>query len=108
MIIKDKRFEGFNRPNLSAEASGVVQNKTTLSFDKAVVSIVLFDENKRAVGAAKSEIQTLTAGEERYFSSRWTEPLPAASGTISPDMMVETNLFSSANFIRIYGEPTEP
>ncbi len=108
LVVKDKRFENFNQPNLAAEASGVVENKTTFGFDKVVVSIVLFDENKKAVGAAKSAMGTLIAGEERYFSTSWTEPLPVSFGTISPDMLVETNLFSNANFIRIYGEPVEP
>ncbi len=108
LVIKDKRFENFNQPNLAAEASGVVENKTTFGFDKVVVSIVLFDENKKAVGAAKSAMGTLIAGENRFFSVRWTDQLPASTGTIIPDMQVETNLFLDSNFIRIYGQPTAP
>lgn len=107
LFIKDRRFEIFSQPGLAAQATGVAQNKTAYDFEKVNVNIILFDDNKTIVGAAKSEIKTLTAGEERYFSARWIAPL-RSSGVITPDMTIETDLFSDANFIRIYGAPSEP
>jgi len=104
LYIKDKKFEIANQGNYFAEASGVVTNGTTFGFDTVDVNIVLFDNNSKIIGAAKSEINTLTAGEDRYFSIRWFSPI--ASQVKSFDIQAETNLFSDDNYMRIYGVPT--
>jgi len=105
LYIKDKKFEIANQQNYFAEASGVVKNGTTFGFDSVDVNIVLFDNNSKIIGAAKSEINSLTAGEDRYFSVRWFSPI--GSQVKSFDIQAETNLFSDDNYMRIYGIPKE-
>jgi len=105
LYVKDKKFEIINQPTFFAEASGVVKNSTTFGFDKVDADIVLFDSNSKLIGAAKSEMRTLTAGEERYFSVRWFSPI--AGEVKFFDMQAETNLFSDDNYMRVYGVPQE-
>jgi hypothetical protein len=105
LYIKDKKFEIASQANYYAEASGVVKNGTTFGFDSVDVNVLLFDSTSKVIGAAKSEINTLTAGEDRYFSVRWFFPI--SSEVKSFDVQAETNLFSDDNYMRIYGVPTE-
>lgn len=105
LYVKDKKFEIRNETNFFAEASGVVKNSTTFGFDKVDADIVLFGSNSKLIGAAKSEIRTLGAGEERYFSVRWFSPI--AGEVKFFDMQAETNLFSDDNYMRVYGVPQE-
>ena len=105
IYVKGKKFEIRNETNFFAEASGVVKNSTTFGFDKVDADIVLFDSNSKLIGAAKSEMRTLKAGEERYFSVRWFSPI--AGEVKFFDMQAETNLFSDDNYMRVYGVPQE-
>jgi hypothetical protein len=105
LYIKDKKFDVSGGADFYAEASGVVRNSTTFGFDRVDVNIILFDNNSKVVGAAKSEIRTLTASEERYFAVRWFSPIN--SEVKSFDMQAEANLFSDQNYMRVYGVPKE-
>ena len=105
LYIQDKGFTVSNQAGFLAEATGVVKNGTNFGFDTVTVNIVLFDRNKKPIGVSKSVINTLTAGEGRYFSAQWFAPF---AGTMdSFDMQAQTNLFSDSNFMRIYGVPQE-
>jgi hypothetical protein len=105
LYIKDKKFEIAGQGSYFAEASGVVKNGTNFGFDSVNVNIVLFDSSSKAIGAAKSEINTLTAGEDRYFSVRWFFPIGPEVNSF--DVKAETNLFSDDNYMQIYGVPKE-
>jgi len=105
LYVKDKKFEIASQANYFAEASGVVKNGTTFGFDSVDVNIILFDSGSKVIGAAKSEINTLTAGEDRYFSVRWFFPINPQVKSF--DVQAETNLFSDDNYMQIYGVPKE-
>jgi len=103
LLVKDKNFAVLNNIKFSAQANGVVKNNTKFDFDTVVVSLVLFDASHQPIGAAISTMNTLRAGEERYFSVKWS--MPFASPVASYEMQAETNLLSDENYLRVYGVP---
>jgi len=98
LVVKDKQFDV-----ASGTASGTVKNDTDFSFDKVDVNVVLFDSARNPIGALKSVMRTLTAGEARGFSLSWFHPLN--SDIVYPDMQAETDLFSDENYMEIHGQP---
>ncbi|MFH0852261.1 MAG: hypothetical protein V1845_01475 [bacterium] len=98
LVVKDRQFDV-----ASGTASGTIKNDTDFSFDKVDVNVVLFDSARNPIGALKSVMRTLTAGEARGFSLRWFYSLN--SDILYPDMQAETNLFSDENYMEIHGEP---
>jgi hypothetical protein len=106
LFVLDKRFDILSQENFWARASGTVKNGTPFSFEKVNVNIVIFDKESKPIGAAKTEMRTLTAGEYRVFSVGWPNVFSAEFGAV--EMQAETNLFSSENYIRVYGVPEEP
>lgn len=106
LFVLDKRFDILNDINFWGQASGTVKNSTTFGFDKVSVNVVVFDKNSKPIGAAKTEMRTLTAGEYRAFSVGW--PNQFASEVASTEMQAETNLFLDENFMQVYGAPEEP
>ena len=85
----------------TAQASGIIKNNSNFDFDKIVVAVILFNAKKEIIGVNKTEVYTVPAGEDRYFSVLWFSPL---SGEVSSvDMMADTNLFSDSNFMKRFG-----
>lgn len=105
LIVKDRKIEIASQANYFAEATGVVKNSTAYGFQKVYLDIVLFDGAKNLIGAAKTELSTLAAGEDRAFSVRWFGPLEGA--VASYDMQASTNYFLKENYMRVYGTPEE-
>lgn len=105
IYISDKQFRYLeNQPN-TAEASGIIKNSSGFDFETIKISVVLFDENKKIIGANKTEVKTVLAGEDRYFSALWFSPI---SGEVkSIEMQADTNLFADDNFIIRNGSETE-
>ena len=65
------------------------------------MAVILFNAKKEIIGVNKTEVYTVPAGEDRYFSVLWFSPL---SGEVSSvDMMADTNLFSDSNFMKRFG-----
>lgn len=110
IFVQDKQFKYLEnqagQPVLrtgTAQASGIIKNGSNFDFDKIVISVALFNESKEIVGVNKTEVYTVPAGEERYFSALWFSPL--AGEVKSVDMLADTNLFADDNFMRRYGAP---
>ncbi len=110
IFVQDKQFKYLGnqagQPVLqtgTAQASGVIKNSSNFDFDKIVISVALFNESKEIIGVNKTEVYTVPAGEERYFSALWFSPL--AGEVKSVDMLADTNLFADDNFMRRYGAP---
>lgn len=108
IFVQDKQFKYLeNQAGQAAslagvaQASGVVKNNSNFDFDKIVISVVLFDVNKEIIGVNKTEVYTVPAGEERYFSALWFSPL--SDEVKSVDMLADTNLFSDSNFMKRFG-----
>ena len=58
------------------------------------------DASGKVVGANTTVQRTLAAGEERAFTMEWPFPVPTAVNT---EVIVTTNIFENANYIRTYG-----
>lgn len=107
IYVHDKQFRYLeNQPTVQggvAQASGIIKNNSNYDFDKISVAVALYDANRDIIGVNKTEVYTVPAGEERYFSVLWFSPLSAEVNSV--DMMAETNLFSDSNFMRRFGAP---
>lgn len=101
IFVQDKQFkylEDGAQTVGTAQASGIVKNDSNFDFDKITVSVALFDQAKNVIGVNKTEIYTVLAGEQRYFSTLWF--LPLTGEVKSLDVLAETNLFLADNFMR--------
>lgn len=105
IFVKDKNFQIKNDSTFLGEAAGTVKNNTSFGFDRMHVNVVLFGDGQKVLGASQSEIRTLGAGENRFFSTKWYWPL--AGDVRFVDMEPETNVFSDENYMRIHGIPEE-
>lgn len=101
IYVQDKQFKYLEDQSAKEEASGVVKNASGFDFDQIIISIILFDKDRKVLGVNKTDMRTVMAGEERFFSALWFTPI--AGQVASADMQAETNLFSDANFMRRYG-----
>ncbi|TSC53465.1 MAG: Uncharacterized protein LiPW39_248 [Parcubacteria group bacterium LiPW_39] len=105
IYIHSKQFQYLENQVSSARASGIIKNNSGFDFETISVAVVLFNEDKEIVGVNKTEVKTVLAGEERYFSVLWFAPFKAA--VKSAEMQAETNLFLDENFMRRYGAEPE-
>lgn len=101
IYIHDKQIQPSADNSAVVQASGIIKNNSDFDFDKIAATVILFDENKKIIGVNKTEVMTVLAGEDRYFSVLWFSPV---SGLIkSAEMRADINLFSSDNFMRRFG-----
>ena len=101
IYIHDKQIKVAESESEQTQASGIIKNNSDFDFDKILVSVILYDEDKNIVGINKTEARTVLAGEDRYFSVLWFSPI--SNQIRSADMRAETNLFSNDNFMRRFG-----
>ncbi|HRY52650.1 MAG TPA: hypothetical protein P5089_02240 [Candidatus Portnoybacteria bacterium] len=101
IFVQDKQFKYLENKAGESQASGIIKNNSVFDLDKIIVSVVLFNESKEVIGVNKTEVYTVPAGQERYFSVSWYSAL---SGEVkSADMLADTNLFADDNYMRRYG-----
>ncbi len=105
IYVRDKQFQYLEDRSGWAQVSGTVKNNSDFDFDTIAVTVVLFDENKEIVGVNKTEVKTVLAGEERYFSVLWFTPFRAAIK--SAEAQAKTNLFLDTNFMRRFNAEPE-
>ncbi|HHD92696.1 MAG TPA: hypothetical protein ENL06_03730 [Candidatus Portnoybacteria bacterium] len=74
LMVKNKKIEILAQSNKYAEVSGTIINRADVGFQKVMVNIILFGEENKVVRANQTEIRTLTAGQERFFSVFWNKP----------------------------------
>ena len=101
LVIKDQIYEitedGFVR------TKGAVINRSNFDFSKVWVNIVLFDSQGKALGLGTTEINALTAGQQRECPYIW--PYQISDQIYSVAMEAETNIFDSDNFMERYSIP---
>lgn len=101
IFVQDKQFKYLENKAGESQASGIIKNNSVFDLDKIIVSVALFNESKKVIGVNKTEVYTIPAGQERYFSVSWYSAL---SGEVkSADMLADTNLFADDNYMRRYG-----
>lgn len=113
--IKWKEFKDFQRPKIDifnkdyrilrqepifSQTSGIVKNSSPFDFDKVKIIIVLFDKDDGVLAVNLIEVQTLLAGEERYFVAPWFFEFLGDVARIEAEP--QTNIFDSENFMRRY------
>ncbi len=101
LFVQNRTFKFLENQPSVAEVSGVIKNDSDFDLESVDVSVVLFDADKKVIGLNKTSAKTVLAGEERYFSVLWFDPLPSTIKSF--DILLETNLFSDENFMRQFG-----
>lgn len=85
------------------QSLGTLVNKSKVDFETVKVKVILRDEQGKFLGANYQIINTVRSGEQRDFVIFF----PQIKGDLASKVEVEpeTNVFSSDNFIRLYGNP---
>lgn len=102
IYVHDRQLNLDYQPG-GVQASGIIKNNSVFGFEQVFVTVVLFDKNKEILGVNKTEAQTVSAGEERYFSVFWPVSLPGETSVV--EMTAETNVFLDENFMRNWSAP---
>lgn len=85
-----------------AELTGLAINASDFSFQRLTIKAVLLGANREALAVNKTELFTVTGGEERFFKFTWPFKFP---GEVNQQLvLVETDVFSDENFLRRYGQ----
>jgi hypothetical protein len=101
IYVHDRQLNLSGSQQVQSEVTGIIRNDSLFDFDRIIVTVVLFDEEKEIIGVNKTEARTILAGEDRYFSAVWFTPI---NGEVaSSDVKAETNLFQDSNFMRRFG-----
>lgn len=85
-----------------SKAEGVVFNDTSYDLDMVGVNVVLIGANNSPVAVNRTEMRTLTAGEERYFKVIWFSPFAGEVKNI--EVEPETNVFLQETFLKRFSQ----
>lgn len=103
IYVIDRQFRYLDERTGASLASGLIKNDSPYDFESIIVAVILFDEERKTIGVNKTEVRTVRAGEERYFSAPWFTSIKEEVRSL--EMQAETNLLSDENFMRRYGVP---
>lgn len=85
-----------------SQLTGKIINKTNFSFQKVEIKGVLLDKSGNILAINKTEINEFLSNETREFKFFWSKPF---NGEVAEsDIIADTNIFLSENFIRQTGE----
>lgn len=101
-LVINPRFEKSEESG-SYQALGTLVNKSKVDFETIKVKVVLKDDQEKLLGVNYQIINTVRSGEQRDFVVFFpqTKDVSVTKVEVTP----ETNVFSSDNFIRLYGKP---
>ena len=85
-----------------AELMGLAINASDFSFQRLTVKAVILGANREALAVNKTELFTVAGGEERFFKLTWPFQFTGEAG--QQLVLVETDVFSDANFLRRYSQ----
>ncbi len=77
-----------------------IVNNSTFDFNQVEVTVILYDQNGKVVGAGSTMISTLTGGQLRGTTIDWPFAIPSA---VRSQTFVTTDVFNNDNYIRTYG-----
>ncbi len=93
-------------PGPSAWYEGVIMNDSPYDFGRVDVAVLLIDAANQVIGINRTDIETVTAGSERFFKVQW--PF-SVSGTVARvQVEATTNAFENSNFLKTHGGVPEP
>jgi len=102
LFVKNREFKFLSDGSGFSQASGILKNSSAYNFDAVLISVIIFDKQKNIMGLNKTQLRTILAGEERYFSVPWFSPL--VGQVDSMEMTAETNILAPDDFLKIKGE----
>lgn len=110
-----KEFFGYEKPELSisnqryelissgvgfSEAKGLLRNNSDFDFSLIKINIVLRGGSGEPVAFNKTEMRTISSGEERDFRLLWPVHFPGLVERV--EMEASADVFNSENFIKKY------
>ncbi len=84
-----------------SQARGTLVNRSGIDFETVSVNVILRDESGKLLAINHQIINTITSGEQRDFVASF--PVSFEGEVASFETQVETNVFDSENYIRVYG-----
>jgi len=97
---KDYLLDG--KPGVFSRVVGTISNLSDFDLNMVDVVVVLF-KNNIPVGANRTDMRTLTAGEDRFFEVDWINQISETPDRV--DVEASANIFNDSNFIKLYGIP---
>jgi hypothetical protein len=86
-----------------SQLKGALINKSEVDHETIKVKLLLRDENNKLLAANYQIMNTVRAEEEREFVISFPRSFPGE--VVNIEIIPETNIFDSDNYIRIYGNP---
>lgn len=99
--IVDQRYGFVENSNEFYYAYGVTRNVSAYSFFMVDIKVILFDSDNEPIAFGKTDQWTLTAGQGWAFMIYWKNPFEKIVNHVEYE--AETNVFNSANFMKVYG-----
>lgn len=102
LFVINPRFERVSDGG-TYQVVGTLFNKSTVDFETIRVKVYLRDAQNILLGVNYQVVNTVRAGEQRDFLVFF--PQTDSSRVVKVEVEPETNVFSSDNYIRIFGRP---
>lgn len=80
---------------------GVVVNDSNYDFQTVDIAVIVTDTAGTILAVNTTNVNTLTAHEERYFKVSWPVPIPSQATTIRVE--ATTDVFANDNFLKTHG-----
>ncbi len=100
-LIKNQEYLPLSLEQDFSRLRATVFNNSNFDFDRVDVSVILFDENDKAIAVNKTDIRTFIKGTDRFFEVKWPDKFEGKVDRI--EVNAYTDIFSNNNFIREYG-----
>lgn len=99
--VVDQKYGFVENGNEFYYAYGVTKNTSAYSFFMIDIKVVLFDSDDEPIAVGKTDQWTLGVGQGWEFTIHWKNPF--GKKVDRAEFEAETNVFNSANFMKIYG-----
>ncbi len=98
--VYQKRYEKVNSPEVFGAVYGLVKNDSPFDFNSVIVKVVLKNKAGDILAVNSTQMNTLTAGEERDFRLIWPRSFPG--NVFKIEVEPEANVYDSLNFTKKY------
>jgi len=87
------------------EATGLVKNESPFDFSNIKITVIIKDANGGIVALNSTEMNTVTAGENRDFRVYWPSRFPGSVANM--ETQAEVNIFNSEAFVKKNFKPQQ-
>lgn len=85
----------------SHDYEAIVLNDSNYDFQTVDIAVVVSDTVGTVVAVNRTNVNTMSAHEERYFKVSWPSPVPSNTANIRVE--ATTDLFANDNFLKTHG-----